>query len=388
MVTNPVSRDPLAVAGAFATLRQLAGEGRMMCGIGRGDSSVRVLRRRPAKVADLEAAFGLIRGLTGGQAVTIDGGTEVVMPWVSGAPVPVYGAAYGQRMLAATGRSADGVIIECADPHYISWALGHIRRGADEAGRDLSGFQVISSTATYISDDLAAAREKVRPFGAVVGNHVAEVLRNTGANSLPPELEAFIAGRQDYDYYKHVHTESDQSAYVPDDVIDRLCIVGPVQRCAERVAELQAAGVTHLNFYAQTEHYDQHMELYAGRHPRLPCRAGRVGATWTCRSSTCPAGSPWSPAAGAGPWPGDSRGCSRPRVRTSSLAGRDGAALGPGPRRGRRGDGRRVARRRLRRDRPGGGRRAAGRPAPASSARPTCWWPTPASSRNGSPAPS
>lgn len=263
MVTNPVSRDPLAVAGAFATLRQLAGEGRLMCGIGRGDSSVRVVRRRPAKVADLEAAFGLIRGLTGGQSVTIDGGTEVVMPWVSGAPVPVYGAAYGQRMLAATGRSADGVIIECADPHYISWALGHIRRGADEAGRNLSGFQVISSTATYISDDLAAAREKVRPFGAVVGNHVAEVLRNTGANSLPPELEAFIAGREDYDYYKHVHTESDQSAYVPDDVIDRLCIVGPVERCAERVAELQAAGVTHLNFYAQTEHYDQHMELYS-----------------------------------------------------------------------------------------------------------------------------
>lgn len=263
MVTNPVSRDPLAVAGAFATLRQLAGEGRLMCGIGRGDSSVRVLRRRPAKVADLEAAFGLIRGLTGGQAVTIDGSTEVVMPWVSGAPVPVYGAAYGQRMLAATGRGADGVIIECADPHYISWALGHIRRGADEAGRDLSGFAVISSTATYISDDLATAREKVRPFGAVVGNHVAEVLRNTGANSLPPELEAFIAGRQDYDYYKHVHTESDQSAYVPDDVIDRLCIVGSVQRCAERVAELAAAGVTHLNFYAQTEHYDQHMELYS-----------------------------------------------------------------------------------------------------------------------------
>lgn len=274
MVTNPVSRDPLVVASAFATLRQLAGEGRVVCGIGRGDSSVRVLRRHPAKVADLEAAFQLIRGLTGGGKVTVDGSTEVVMPWVQGAPVPVYGAAYGQRMLAATGRSADGVIIECADPHYISWAMEHIRTAADEAGRDLSGFAVISSTATFVSDDLAAARLAVRPFGAVVGNHVAEVLRNTGAHSLPAELEAFIQERTGYDYYKHVHTNSDQADYVPDDVIDRLCIVGPLERCAERVEELRAVGVTHLNFYAQTEHYDEHMELYS-RHILPAFQAGQ-----------------------------------------------------------------------------------------------------------------
>jgi probable F420-dependent oxidoreductase len=263
MVTNPVSRDPLVVASAFATLRQLGGDGRVVCGIGRGDSSVRVVRRHPAKVAGMEQAFNLIRSLTSGRTVTIDGSTEVAMPWVEGTAIPVYGAAYGQRMLEATGRSADGVIIECADPHYISWALEHVRRAAKDAGLDLAGFAVVSSTATYVSDDLATARGKVRPFGAVVGNHVAEVLRNTGANSLPPELEAFISKRPEYDYYKHVHTDSAQADYVPDDVIERLCIVGPIERCAERVEELRAAGVTHLNFYAQTDHYDEHMELYS-----------------------------------------------------------------------------------------------------------------------------
>lgn len=263
MVTNPVSRDPLVVASAFATLRQLGGDGRVVCGIGRGDSSVRALRRHPAKVADMEVAFNIIRGLTGGQTVTVDGSTEVVMPWVEGASVPVYGAAYGQRMLAATGRSADGVIIECADPYYISWALEHIRAAATDAGRDLDNFAVVASTATYVADDIATARAKVRPFGAVVGNHVAEVLRNTGANSLPAELEAFISDRPEYDYYKHVHTDSAQADYVPDDILDRLCIVGSIERCAERVEELRAAGVTHVNFYAQTENYDEHMELYS-----------------------------------------------------------------------------------------------------------------------------
>ena len=276
MVTNPVSRDPLVVASAFATLRDLTGDGRLLCGIGRGDSAVRVLRRHPAKIADIELAIRLIQDLTGGKTATVDEATSVAMPWVSGASVPVYAAAYGARMLAAAGRTADGVIIECADPHYISWALEHVRRGRESAGRDMTGFAVVSCTATYVSDDLPAARERVRPFGAVVGNHVAETLRNTGANSLPPELEAFITGRPEYDYYKHVHTDRAQAGYVPDDIIDRLCIVGSIDKCSERVAELRDAGVTHLNFYAQTENYDEHMKLYADH--VLPAFRASAGA--------------------------------------------------------------------------------------------------------------
>lgn len=263
MVTNPVSRDPLVIASAFATLRELAGDDRLLCGIGRGDSTVRVLRRRPAKIADLEAAFKLFRGVTSGETMPLDDTTDVHMPWVHGKSIPILGAAYGPKMLQATGRGADGVIIECADPFFIRWALGHIRTGADQVGRDLANFSVVSSTATCVSDDLGYARNKVRPFGAVVGNHVAEVLRNTGANSLPPELEALNKGRTEYDYYKHVHSDSAQSDYVPDEIIDRLCIVGTIERCAERVRELEEVGVTHVNFYAQTDTYEADMEQYS-----------------------------------------------------------------------------------------------------------------------------
>jgi probable F420-dependent oxidoreductase len=261
MVTNPVSRDPIVVASAFATLQDLSG-GRMMCGIGRGDSAVRVLKRSPARVAELEAAVGLIRALTAGESAEV-GGTEVVLSWAQGGGVPVYVAAYGARVLQAAGRAGSGVIIECADPHYISWALGHVRQGASDVGRDLSDFAVISSTATYVSDDLELARQQVRPFGAVVGNHIAEVLRNTGANSLPAELEAIVKNRPDYDYYQHVHTGTAQADYVPDEILDRLCIVGSPARCRERLRQLQDVGVTHVNFYGQTAHYEQQMRLYA-----------------------------------------------------------------------------------------------------------------------------
>ena len=80
----------------------------------------------------------------------------------------------------------------------------------------------------------------------------------------------------EYDYYKHVHTDRAQAGYVPDDIIDRLCIVGSIGRCSERVAELRDAGVTHLNFYAQTENYDEHMKLYADH--VLPAFRASAGA--------------------------------------------------------------------------------------------------------------
>jgi probable F420-dependent oxidoreductase len=261
MVTNPVSRDPIVVASAFATLQDLSG-GRMLCGIGRGDSAVRVLKRRPAKLKDFEPAVTMMKRLARGDEAEIESGA-IRIDWASGEPVPMYVAAYGPKMMQLAGRVADGVIIECADPHYIRWAIERVHRGAEEAGRDPAQLHVISSTATYVSDDLAQAREQVRPLGAVVGNHVAEVLRNNGRDSLPPELEAFIAERPDYDYLQHVKRDTGQAAYVPDEIIDRLCLIGTPEHCAERVRELAALGVTHVNFYAQTDDYDRQMELWA-----------------------------------------------------------------------------------------------------------------------------
>ncbi|MGH2945161.1 MAG: TIGR03842 family LLM class F420-dependent oxidoreductase [Solirubrobacteraceae bacterium] len=261
MVTNTMSRDPIVIASAFATLQDVS-DGRMLCGIGRGDSAVRVLKRRPATVKAFEPAVTLIKTLARGGSVQTES-VETRIEWATGARVPVYVAAYGPRMLELAGRVGDGVIIECADPHYISWAMERVHRGARDAGRDASELAVISTTATYVSSDLAAAREQVRPVAALVGNHVAEVLRNSGRDSLPAELEAFVAERPDYDYHHHVKRDTDQSRYVPDDMLERLCLVGPPETCAARLTELGALGVTHVNFYAQTDDYDRQMERYA-----------------------------------------------------------------------------------------------------------------------------
>jgi probable F420-dependent oxidoreductase len=261
MVTNPVTRDPIVLASALATLQDMT-SGRVLCGIGRGDSSVRVLKRHPGTIAALESAVNLMRDLTAGQAVSVDG-SEVQLAWASGGMVPMLVGAYGARAFRAAGRVGDGVVIECADPHFIAWGLDNVRQGAAEAGRDLSNFSVVLTTSTFVSDDLPRARDEVRSVAALVGNHVAEVLRNTGPNSLPPEMEALIAGRPGYDYLQHVRHGAGQADYLPPEVVERLCIVGDAKRCAERLGELRDIGVKHVNFYAQTAEFEEQMAIYS-----------------------------------------------------------------------------------------------------------------------------
>jgi probable F420-dependent oxidoreductase len=261
MVTNPATRDPIVAASALATLQDVTG-GRILCGIGRGDSSVRVLKRHPGTVAALEHAVELMRGLTAGSAVSVSG-SDVQLPWADGPMVPMLVGAYGPRAFQAAGRVGDGVVIECADPHFISWGLGHVRRGAAEAGRDLSNFSVVVTTSTFVSRDLARARDEVRSVAALVGNHVAEVLRNAGRSSLPPEMEALIAGRPEYDYLHHIRHDTDQADYLTPEVVERLCIVGDTAKCAERLRELRDVGVTHVNFYAQTSEFEEQMKIYS-----------------------------------------------------------------------------------------------------------------------------
>ena len=261
MVTNPVSRDPIVLASAFATLQDVTG-GRMLCGIGRGDSAVRVLKRRPATVAATEHAASVVRTLGSGEPMVVDG-VEAQIKWAPRRPLPVYVAAYGPRMLEVAGRAADGVIIECVDLHYIAWALDHVRRGAEAAGRDAGQLHIVCSTATFVSSDLARARDEVRPLGSVVGNHVAEVLRNSGPDSMPKELAAMIANRPEYDYLQHVHKDAEHSRYVSDDIIDRLCLVGSADACVEKLLALRKLGVTHVNFYAQSGEFEAQMETMA-----------------------------------------------------------------------------------------------------------------------------
>ncbi len=250
-VTNPVTRDPTVTASAMATLNEISG-GRMEMGIGRGDSAQRVLGRGPVTVTALERACVTIRDLAEGRPVDLDG-TEVQLKWSEGRRLPVWVAAYGPKALHCAGRVADGVILQLADPFIIEWALRYLREGAEQACRDPADIKVMAAAPAYLSDDLAHARDQVRWFPALVSNHVVDLVNRYHDAELPVELTDFIAARESYDYAHHGRTGSENAEFVPDEVVDRFCVLGGPEQVRAKLGQLAGLGVDQFNIYSMVD---------------------------------------------------------------------------------------------------------------------------------------
>src|SRR5436853_6022449 len=258
-VTNPATRDPSVTASALATLNLISG-GRMDLGIGRGDSARRVLGKKPTTLARLEEAVRIIKDLASGRRTEYDG-EQIRMDWASG-ELPVWIAGYGPKALHLTGRVADGVILQFADPHRISWCMGFLRAGAEAAGRDPAAIKVMAAAPVWVSDDIATAREHVRWFPALVSNHVMDLIARYDPAELPPELTAYVRDRAGYDYLHHAEVGSSNAQFVSDDVVDRFCIVGPVAEHKRRLQELAELGVDQFNIYLMSGDEEQTLNIY------------------------------------------------------------------------------------------------------------------------------
>jgi probable F420-dependent oxidoreductase len=259
-VTNSVVRDPTVTASLLATLNRISG-GRMNIGIGRGDSSRRVMGKKPTTLERLEETVALIRDLTGGKQIVYQG-QPIQMPWANAGVPPVWVAGYGPKALRCAGRIADGIILQFADVHLIKWCLGFVREGAEAAGRDFTQLQVMSATAVWVADDLAKAREQVRWFPALVSNHVVDLISRYKAEDLPEELTTYVRDRKGYNYLHHAEVGSSNADFVSDHIVDRYCLVGPVTTHLQRLRELEEAGVTQFNIYLMSGDEEATLEIY------------------------------------------------------------------------------------------------------------------------------
>ncbi|MPV38161.1 TIGR03842 family LLM class F420-dependent oxidoreductase [Georgenia subflava] len=264
MVTNPVTRDPSVTASAFATLNEMFGN-RTVCGIGRGDSAVRVLNGRPASLAQLRDAVHVIRELGSSRAVEINGST-VRFPWSVGSQLEVWVAGYGPKTLALTGDVADGFILQLADPDVTAWTIAVVREAAEKAGRDPASLQFCVAAPMYVGEDRTHMREQTRWFGGMVGNHVAELVARYGQDStLPRALTDYVAGRTDYDYNEHGRASNTHTDFVPDEVVDRFCMLGTWPEHVARLTELRELGVTHFAGYLMHDNKEETLRMY-GEH--------------------------------------------------------------------------------------------------------------------------
>ncbi|HET7305283.1 MAG TPA: TIGR03842 family LLM class F420-dependent oxidoreductase [Segeticoccus sp.] len=277
MVTNPVTRDVTVTASTYATLNEMFGN-RTVCGIGRGDSAVRVTNGRPATVRELRDAIPVIRGLANGEEVEY-AGTHLRLPWNPASRTPVWVAAYGPKMLAVAGELGDGYILQLADPAIVQWSVEAVRKAAADAGRDPSQLRICVAAPAYVTDGSAEqqahAHEQCRWFGGMVGNHVADIVARYGADaSVPHELTDYIAGRQGYDYNEHGRAGNAHTEFVPDEIVDRFCLVGTVEQHVAKLQQLKELGVDQFAIYLQHDAQDEVLRTYGQK--VLPAMADRA----------------------------------------------------------------------------------------------------------------
>src|SRR5215813_11671186 len=183
MVTNPGTREPTVLASAYATLHDLS-DGRMVMGIGRGDSARRYIGQQPVRVAEFERRLAMIRDFMNGREVDWND-KQLQLKWVRPElpEIPMWVAGYGPKALAVAGRVSDGVIIQLADPVIIQWIMDTARAAAEEAGRDPSELKCVVGAPSNVTDDIDSAREQARWFPAMVSNHVMDLIERYGFES-------------------------------------------------------------------------------------------------------------------------------------------------------------------------------------------------------------
>ncbi|HEX9144767.1 MAG TPA: LLM class flavin-dependent oxidoreductase [Candidatus Binatia bacterium] len=237
-VTNPLTRHPSVVASGYATLEEYA-PGRMIVGIGLGDSSVETMGMKPAKLSYFENTMQQMRDLFAGKEVQLETGKiHLLHPCKS--TIPIYIAASGPKMLELSGRIADGIIVlvGVAD-EYLAHAKEKITAGAKAAGRKLEDINLVLWVPCAVSES-APAKDAVKA-------HVARVVAHPLPYVLDPNEQKVLAEiRKTYDYYHHMDQEANHAEVIPDWLVDKFAIAGTVAQCRAQIERIKKSGIQQI----------------------------------------------------------------------------------------------------------------------------------------------
>jgi probable F420-dependent oxidoreductase len=262
LVTNPGVRDWSVAASLYATLA-MQSNGRFDMGVGRGDSSRRVLGKKPLTIETMVEFSEAVKGMVRGDKVTYDE-VETQIPWAEGYEMPVWVAAYGPKALKGAGESGDGLVIQLAEPSLVKWFSDRAISAGKEIGRDMSKYQIMSAAPVWVGD-MDKGREQTRWFPGMVGNHVADIVEKYGKDdpTIPKSLTAYIEGRKGYDYKEHADKDAKHLGFISDEIIDGFAIIGTPEQHVEKLKQLEAVGVTQFNIYLMCGEEERIVAEYA-----------------------------------------------------------------------------------------------------------------------------
>ncbi len=180
----------------------------------------------------------------------------------------MWGAGYGPKALQLIGETCDGFILQLADLSIAEWTIGAVRSAASAAGRDPDDITICVAAPAYVGpmDDIAHMRDQCRWFGGMVGNHVADIVERYGESSaVPAALTEYIKGREAYDYNQHGQAGNTHTTFVPDEIVDRFCILGPVETQLDDSTRSPTSASTSSPIYLQHDGKDHTLTQY-GEH--------------------------------------------------------------------------------------------------------------------------
>ena len=249
------ARSAAMTAMTAATLDQISG-GRFLLGIGssgpqvaegwHGQRFARQLQRTREYVAVVRRALARERLEFHGETLELplpDGPGKALKLTI--APVqesiPIYLAAIGPKNTTLAGEIADGWIPTLFSPEHVAEFRPLLEQGAERAGRSLDGFDIAPTVNLFIGDDLARARDTMRPYLALYVGGMGSRERNF-YNNLVRRYGYEDAARDVQDLYLEGRRE-EAAAALPDELIDQVTLAGTDDVVRERLRVFREAGV-------------------------------------------------------------------------------------------------------------------------------------------------
>lgn len=243
-VTNLATRHPAVVASAARSVAELA-PGRLMLGLGVGNSSVGPVGLRQSTSAAMREGVGMLRALLTGEEWEFPGGVRSRLR-DPGPGIPLHMAASGPKNLRLAGEIADGVILlSGVSPRTLSQVTARVREGAAE--REAQPPLTVSAFCA-VTDDIEAEARQLKPICASIAqNGGAPFLALAGIDvRIPEKIEGI--------HPDLVHAEDWQaavdicSAWISDENALRFarefCLFGTADEITARLRTLPATGVS------------------------------------------------------------------------------------------------------------------------------------------------
>lgn len=243
-VSNLATRHPAALAGTAITVNEESG-GRFTLGVGRGDTALFHLGRKPMPVGSFGERLRQLQGYLRGEVVDLDGHPSEMrwLPRTRQPKVPLDVAASGPRMLALGAAVADRVSLAVgADPERVAWAIDRIRAAEREAGRSEGEVGIGAYVNVGCHPDADVAQGLIRGIVAAFA-HFSAMPGSTGAG-LRDEDKAVVAdvGAR-YDSNVHLQNSAEHTAALDTGFVERFAVVGPPEVCVARLQELADLGI-------------------------------------------------------------------------------------------------------------------------------------------------